>query len=216
MKMAKGILVTSLAVFLLLVPGMSRGQQKPYLTGPEVEKLRDAQNPSVRIEVYLQFQQSRLDAMQQLRAQQPALDEGPGSEFRRLLSQYVSITDEMKDWISDQYDRHGDMRKGLRTLIEHGPGQVDGLKRLEQQSPGAAGADRRLQDAIADMSDAIDGSAKAYSAQVKLFGELKKEQKLNAKEIKQREKEQKKQLKEEEKLRKRMDKEHSKAAPQQD
>lgn len=213
----KGVALAGLAGLMLLQPAPGHAQQTAYLTGPEVEALRDAQDPSERIKVYLDFSQNRLNQMDDLLAQQPGLDERPGSEFRRLLSQYVSITDEMKDWISDQYQRNADMRKGLKDLIERGPKEVEGLRRLEGGSgEGAKGADERLQDAIADTSDAVDGGTKALSDQVKKFGELERDKKAEAKKIKEQRKEQEKRQKKEEKLRKRLDKKRSHDHPPAD
>ncbi len=213
----KGVALAGLAGLILLQPAPGRAQQTAYLTGPEVEALRDAQDPSQRIKVYLDFSQDRLNQMDNLRAQQPTLDEGPGSEFRRLLSQYVSITDEMKDWISDQYQRDADMRKGLKDLIERGPKEVEVLQRLQGGSgEGAQRADERIKDAIADTSDAVDGGTKALSEQIKKFGELERDKKAEEKKIKEQRKEQEKRQKEEEKLRKRMDKKKSQDNPSAD
>jgi hypothetical protein len=209
----KRIAIAGFAGLLFLGPRLARAQQTDYLTGPEQDKLRDAQDPSERIKVYLDFQQSRLDVMEGLRMQQPGLDQNPGSDFGESLREYISITDEMKDWISDQFQRHGDMRKGLRDLLERGPHQVEELRHLEAES-AKGGDDAQIQTAIEDMTDAIDGSAKALSDQQKEFGELKKQGKLDAKQIKENRKEQEKRLKKEEKLRKRLDQQRSKEEAQ--
>lgn len=204
------LVVAGIAGLVLLRPLPERGQDTQYLTGPEVDQLRDAQDPSERIKVYLDFSLERLEQMDELHAQTPELDEGPNSDFRRLLSQYVSITDEMKDWISDQYQRNGDMRKGLKDLMERGPKEVEELRDLEGGSgTGATGAQKKLQDAIDDTSDAVDGGSKALSEQIRKFGELEKDKKVEAKDVKEQRKEQEKRQKEEKKLRKELDKKHS-------
>ena len=117
----------------------------------------------------------------------------------------------MKDWIEGQYERGGDMRKGLKALLEQGPKQLDQL-RAAQQNPDRyfSSYASSLQEAIDDVTDALDGASKAMDAQIKRFGELKREQKLEAQESKERAKEVKKREREEKKLRK---KEHKKGIP---
>jgi membrane-associated HD superfamily phosphohydrolase len=125
-----------------------------------------------------------------------------GAYIDHLLDGYISITDELKNWIQDQYDRRGDMRKGLRKVLEMGPKQLDELRRI-QESTDAYATDyaRSLRDAKDDFIDTLDGATKALGDQVKIFGELKSE-KAEAQSEKDRLKEEKKRTKEEEKLRK--------------
>ncbi len=187
-------------VALLLLGGVAARAQTDFLTDSEVERLRDAQDPSLRIGVYLDLMEARLEPLAGPQA-------GPGA-IQRQLSQYVSLDSELKDWIQDQYDHHGDMRKGLRSLLERGPHQFEQLRALEKR-PGAAHASytSNLNDAIANLNDTLDGAAKALSGQEKLFGQLKEERKADRRAVKERIKEEKKRQKEEEKLRKKMERE---------
>jgi hypothetical protein len=133
-----------------------------------------------------------------------------GAYIDHLLDEYISLTDDLKNWIQDRYDRRGDMRKGLRQVLEMGPKQLNDLRRI-QASPDAYAADyvKSLGDAKDDLTDALDGAAKALGDQVKIFGELKSE-KADAQSEKERLKEEKKRTKDEEKLRK---KERKQAPP---
>jgi len=134
-----------------------------------------------------------------------------GGYIDKQLDQYVRITDELKNWIQDQYERHGDMRAGLKKVLEMGPHQLDQLRHIEQSSdPYSAAYRRSLSDALDDFTDALDGASKALSEQSKLFGELKREAKVDAQTIKDRQKEEQKRSKDEVKLRK---KEHEKGPP---
>src|SRR5208283_624002 len=115
------------------------------------------------------------------------------------LDQYIHITDALKDWIEDHFDRRDDMRAGLKKVVEMGSHQLDQLRHIEQSSdPYAAGYRKSLGDAIDDFTDALDGASKALSEQSKLFGELKREEKADAQTVKDRQKEETKQTKEEE------------------
>jgi hypothetical protein len=132
-----------------------------------------------------------------------------GAYIDRLLDEYISLTDDLKNWIQDQYDRRGDMREGLRKVLEMGPKQLDQLRRIEV-SPDAYAADyaKSLRDAKDNFTDALDGATKALGDQVKMFGELKREEKAEAQAKKARMKEEKKRSKEEEKLRKKQRKQN--------
>jgi len=190
----------------------ARAQQKgDFLTEDEQDKLREAQDPSDRIKIYLEFEQARLDRFDNFRNKpvDPRYDNG--AYMDGLLTQYIGLNDELKNWIDDQYDRNGDMRRGLHVLLDEGPKQLEQLRRI-QQSPDANTPDYAdsLRDAIEDLTDTLDGGTKALSDQEKKFGAMKREEKLDAQASKERAKEEKKQAKEEKKMRK---KEHKSGVP---
>ena len=199
------------ALFMsLTAPGMTARAQKPdYLSDEEEEKIRDAQEPSLRIEVYLTLAQTRLDRIEEFRSKPMDPQYDNGAFIDHLLDEYISITDDLKNWIQDQYDRRGDMRKGLRKVLEMGPKQLNDLRRI-QESPDAYAADyaKSLRDAKDDFTDALDGATKALADQVKMLGELKADEKASAQSEKERVKEEKKRSKEEEKLRKKEQKQN--------
>lgn len=177
--------------------------RKDVLTDDETDKLREEQDPGKRIELYVAFAQDRLDRFINFRAQPPDPNYDTGEYLDRLLGEYISIEDEMKDWIQDQYDRHGDMRAGLRTLIERGTPQLEQLRQI-QRSPGPFASDyaHSLRDAIDDVTDSLDGATKALADQEKKYGQLKRDEKQGARDAKIREKDERKQTKEEKKLQK--------------
>jgi hypothetical protein len=195
----------------LAAPAMTALAQKPdYISDEEEDKIREAQEPSDRIELYLTLAQSRLDRIEEFRSKPMDPQYDNGAYIDHLLDEYISLTDDLKNWIQDQYDRRGDMRKGLRKVLETGPKQLHDLGRI-QASPDAYAADyvKSLGDAKDDLTDALDGATKALAEQVKIFGELKSET-AEAQSEKDRTKEEKKRSKEEDKLRK---KEQKQAPP---
>ena len=189
-----------LAVLLLLAPVWVQAQSQDFLTSAEVDKLRDAQDPSERIKVYLSFQQDRLGRMEVVQdsngEDRDSLDD--------LLNQYISIDNELKDWIQYQFDHDGDMRKGLRALMDEGPKQLEVLRHI-QSSPGSDASDyaSTLRDAIADMNDTLDGATQALAVQQKKFPEMAEKSKAEARELKKERKEQEKLNKKERKMRNR-------------
>jgi len=196
----------------LVALGVAAGaQQADYLSDDEVDELREAQEPSERIEKYLSFAQTRLTRFDDFRGRRPDPEYDIPAYLNTQLDQFIHITDALKDWIEDHYDRRDDMRAGLKRAMEIGPHQLEQLRHVEQSpDPYAAAYGKSLSDAIDDFTDALDGAAKALSEQTKLFGELKREEKADAQAVKAREKDEKKRNAQEEKLRK---KEHEKGPP---
>jgi hypothetical protein len=204
-------IVISALLFALSLGVVWGAEKGDYLSDDETDQLREAQDPSQRIEKYLSFAQVRLERFDDYRNRPANPDYDIPGYLEKELDEYIRITDALKDWIEDHFDRRDDMRVGLKKIMEEGPHQLDQLRRIED-SPDryAAGYSKSLNDAIEDFSDMVDGASKALSEQSKLFGELKREQKVDAQEVKDREKEEKKRTKGEDKLRK---KEHEKGPP---
>jgi hypothetical protein len=185
--------------------------QDDYLSDDEVDELREAQGPSERIEKYLSFAQVRLTRFDDFRSRRPDPEYDIPAYLDTQLDQFIHITDAMKDWIEDHFDRHDDMRAGLKKVLEMGPHELEQLRHAEQTPDPYADAYRKsLSDAIEDFTDALDGATKALSEQTKMFGELKREQKADAQAVKERQKDERKLNVQESKLRK---KEHEKGPP---
>ena len=195
-------LLFGLAMLLALVPKhvLAQDQDPDQLTSAEVDKLRDAQDPSERIKVYLSFQQERLGRI-------AAAGESNGESkdsIDDLLNQYISIDNELKDWIQYQFDHEGDMRKGLRVLLDEGPKQIEMLRHIEgSPNPGARDYMNSLREAIADMNDTLDGATQALAAQQKKFPQMAESAKAEAHELKKERKDQKKLNKKEREIRNR-------------
>ena len=205
--------VIAIAVLLIFFPATGlRGQKKDFLSEDEEDELREAQDPSKRIEVYLAFAQVRLDRFEQYRTRPDDPKYDTGSYMDSLLGEYISLNDELKSWIEYQFQQNGDMRRGLRALLERGPRQLEQLRQI-QQSPGphASEYSNSLRDAIEDLTDTLDGAAKAASVQEKKFQQMKREEKAEARLTKERLKEEAKRNKEEKKLQKRERKRHAPA-----
>ena len=194
----------------------AQGPKRAALSEAEVEKLRDTQDPGGRINVYLEFMQTRLTTFDTFRNRPVNREYRVGKYLDEVLAQYVELNDELKDWIQYQYNRQGDMRAGLRALLDTGPKQLEELQHVHQtRDPYYARYSETLDDAIADLQDTLDGGSKAMAGQVKVLGELKEKEKAAAQASKQAVKQEKKQIKEERKLAKKEEKLRKKEAKEQ-
>jgi DNA repair ATPase RecN len=199
-----GILAAFLLVGLVAAVQL-RADDPAALTQEEEDQVREAQDPSDRIVIYLQLAGARLERFNAIRlAPADARDRaGKGATLDQVLSEYAALDDELKNWIQDQYDTAHDMRKGLRALIDQAPKQLAGLN-AAQENPDRYFSDYResLRDAIKDLQDTIDGATQALADQEKKFGEMKREEKVDAKAAKDAAQVEKKRQKEEHKLHK--------------
>jgi hypothetical protein len=207
--------LSALAVFL---GGQARAQgpKRAALSDAEADKLRDTQDPGERIKVYLAFMQTRLTTFDIFRNKPVDPEYRGGKYLDEVMGQYVELDDELKDWIQYQYNHQGDMRAGLRTLLDTGPRQLEELRHVQQvRDPYFTRYSDTLQDAIADLQDTLDGASKAMAGQVKTLGELKQKEKGTAQASKQAIKQEKKQLKQERKLEKKEEQLQKKEAKEQ-
>ncbi len=196
-------LLTSVLLFAISLPAAYGEEQGDFLTETEVDQLREAQDPSERIGKYMEFAEVRLERFDDYRNRRMSDDYDVPAYLETQLDQYIRITDALKDWIGDQFDRHRDMRSGLKKLVETGNHQLEQLRHLEQSpDPYSAGYRKSLSEAIDDFTDALDGGTKALSEQTKVFGELKREEKADAVAVKDRQKDEKKHAREEGQMRK--------------
>jgi hypothetical protein len=213
MKLPDRAPIVAFALFatLALSAGSARAQKPDFLTDEEQDKLRDAQDPAKRIELYLAFSQARLERFQNFISTPADPSYDNGAYLDALLGEVIDVNDELKNWIDTQYERKGDMRGGLRKLLSLTPREIEDLRRIDK-TPGPYGSafQHTLREAIDDLSDTLDGATKALAEQDKVFAEEKREEKASARDIKERRKEEEKRTKEEQKLRKR---EHQKGVP---
>lgn len=201
-------------VFAALTAAAANAQQRASLSPAEVDKLRDTQAPGERIKVYLDLMQTRLTTFESYRSRPVDPQYRTGKFLTEVLGQYIDLDDELKDWIQFQYGRSGDMRGGLRALLDQAPHQLQELQHAKQTpDPYTARYSDTLEDAVADLEDTLNGASTALSGQEKKLGELKQNEKVAKKASKSEVKQEKKRIKEEEKIRKREEKnEHNSGA----
>jgi hypothetical protein len=87
------------------------------LTETEIGELRDAaQDPEIRLNLFVKFARTRLTALEQLNSDPKATDRT--QKIRGNLQDFVDIYDELNDNIDTFLDRKSDLRKPLKVVIE--------------------------------------------------------------------------------------------------
>jgi hypothetical protein len=101
----------------LLVANLDAQRRRDPLTPLEADQLRDqAQEPNLRLKLYVQFGRARLDALDKMRADPKTTDRG--TETRDGLQNFLDVYDELNDNIDTYEDRKTDFRKALNSVIE--------------------------------------------------------------------------------------------------
>ena len=112
-------MIKILVAVVLLVPfvAAAQRQKRDPLSDLEVDKLRDAaQTPDVRLKLYLEFARTRLDHLQQAKADTKAADRD--QQMQDALQDFIDIYDELNDNVDTFADRDDDLRKPLKPVIE--------------------------------------------------------------------------------------------------
>jgi hypothetical protein len=144
--------LTALGVALLSVALFA--QDRDFLTPNEADQVREVQEPSERLQLYIHFAKQRMDlAEQYLAKDQP----GRSIFIHNALEDYSRIIEAI-DSVSDDALRHKlAIDKGLISVIAAEKGFLEQLKKIEDSNP--RDLDRykfALDDAIDTTSDSRD------------------------------------------------------------
>lgn len=109
-----------IAVVGLLLIALAAGDElrrRDPLTPPEVDKLRDAaQDPEVRLKLYVEFARVRLEKLDAVRADTKVADRT--EQTRAALQDFLDVYDELSLNVDTYADRGADLRKALKPVIE--------------------------------------------------------------------------------------------------
>lgn len=113
-----------LCLFLLLMPPAALAQ-RDFLTADEVDQVRLAQEPDLRIPLYQKFAEQRISLLEQLFSQQKA---GRSGMIHDTLEQYTQIIEAIDTFIDDALAR----KKPITSLAALTSAQRAMLAKLEK------------------------------------------------------------------------------------
>jgi predicted nucleic acid-binding Zn-ribbon protein len=152
----------AIACFLVLALSLASAQRHhDTLTPLEIDQLRDqAQEPELRLKLYITFARTRLDAIDKARSDAKTVDRGQATHDR--LQDFLDVYDELNDNIETFVNRRADLRKPLRTILEADnefQAKLRALKQSANATPQEAGQyDFLLSNAL----DTIDSSTQDH------------------------------------------------------
>jgi hypothetical protein len=129
--------------------------QTDFLTSTEVERVREAQEPNQRLEVYASFAKERIDLIKSLIAKDKP---GRSLVIHDTLDAYTKILDAMDDVTDDALARKIDVNKGVAALERVETASLTELKRLRDSHP------RDLDRYEFVLTDAIDTTSDSLNA----------------------------------------------------
>jgi hypothetical protein len=140
---------------LLLVLAMPLGAQKrDFLTAEEADKIRQAQDPNLRLPLYVTFAKDRLAQINQLISRDRA---GRSALLHDLLEDYTKIIEAIDTVAEDALRRKVDIAKGMAVVLPAEQDLLAALKKVDQvQLADKSRYAFVLDDAIAATKDSIE------------------------------------------------------------
>ncbi len=145
-----------------LAPASARAQGKmDYLTETEADKIRDANNPSDRIKLYVSFADDRLKKFQ-YELTRTVAERRRGEVLNGLLNAYSGCVDDAADQIDDAKEKQVDIHASLKLLESKGKEFLEALQKVQQSGgPDFDSYKDTLDDAIQGTKDAVADAQKA-------------------------------------------------------
>jgi DNA-directed RNA polymerase beta' subunit len=141
---------------LILVAAYPALAQREFLTNDEIEKIREAQEPNLRLKLYVLFARQRVDQLQQ----QIAKDKkGRSLLVRQLLEDYTQIIDAIDTVSDDALKRKVDISAGIAAVAAAEKNFLGMLQKIEESQPHDLDMyEVALKDAIGDTGDSMAGT----------------------------------------------------------
>ena len=149
--------MTRVAAALMVVLAIPLGAQKrDFLTAEEADKVRLAQDPNLRLPLYVAFAKDRIAQINQLIARDRA---GRSALLHDLLEDYTKIIEALDTVAEDALRRKVDIAKGMAVVVPAEQDLLTALKKVDQAELGDKSRYKFvLDDAIAATKDSIEVS----------------------------------------------------------
>ena len=106
-----------LVAFALSASLLLAQKHRDPLTQPEIDKIRDTSwEPKLRLPLYVEFARARLVKLEEIRNDAKTSDRA--KQTHDLLDDFQLLYDELNDNVDTYVNRHDDIRKPLKTVIE--------------------------------------------------------------------------------------------------
>jgi hypothetical protein len=169
---------TLLACLLITAP---LAAQHDFLTNDEVEKVRDAQDPNMRLKLYADFARERVDLVKSLLSKDKT---GRSALIHDTLDEYTQILDAIDTVADDAISRKLDVKLGLDAVASVEKQMLPVLQKFQESSPrDLERYDFVLKQAIAATSDSLDAAQEDLgkrTSEVEAREQKEKQERLDA------------------------------------
>jgi hypothetical protein len=141
-------------ILAILAGGIPAFAQRDFLTGDEVEKVREAQEPNERLKLYVLLARQRLDQLQRLLEKEK---KGRSLGARELLEDYADIIDALDTVLDDALKRGADLTPGTSAVRDAENLFLTQLQKIRDRAPADLDSyNVALTEALAATSDSLD------------------------------------------------------------
>jgi hypothetical protein len=161
-----------ICAFLIAAPLMA---DRDFLTSDEADQIRDAQDPNIRLTLYLHFAKQRLDQVKQLLAKDKA---GRSALIHDLLEDFSNIVDAIDTVADDSLKRGRPLDVGMVKVREGEKSMLADLEKIQDANPkDLERYEFVLKAAIDSTNESMEASKDLGARKSEVLAKEKKEQK---------------------------------------
>jgi hypothetical protein len=150
-----------LAVGILLLSTLWAQRRSDPLNPLEQDQLRDAaQDPTVRLKLFVEFARARLASLEQMRADPKVTDRA--LQTRDRLQDFLDVYDELNDNLDTFVERKADLRKPLKAVIEADTEFQARLRALKSSADANKNEAKEYDFLLTNVLDAVDGGVQDH------------------------------------------------------
>src|SRR5581483_1947088 len=174
---AKWLCALAISCFALLPCARAQRRSRDPLTPAEIDQIRDtAQEPELRLKLYIKFARDRMDLIQQVRSDAKITDNPKA--IRDRLQDFLDVYDELDENVDVFADRKDDIRKALKLVVEGDTEFQSKLRALKDSASTIPRDASQYEFLLSNALDAVDEGAKDHRDLLTEQEELAKKKKL--------------------------------------